>query len=190
MPARHGRDAAFRLVAAGATRRGFLRLVGQGTALAALGQLRGLSPAVAAAAADAPERCFDAAETEILTQLVERLVDTGEPDAPRVRNTRTIATIDALCAQLDPSVTAQLSIALRLFEYGPFVFELRFSRFTRMDDAEKDASLEGWQASRLALRRHAFLALRNLAMLGYYSQPETWSLIGYAGPLIGRSATT
>jgi hypothetical protein len=30
----------------------------------------------------------------------------------------------------------------------------------------------------------AFLALRNLALLGYWSQDETWPLIGYRGPLI------
>ena len=40
--------------------------------------------------------------------------------------------------------------------------------------------------SRLALRRMAFLALRNLVLLGYYSQPETWPLIGYQGPLLAR----
>ena len=60
-------------------------------------------------------------------------------------------------------------------------------RFSRMTDAQKDASLEAWMTSRLALRRMAFLALRNLALLGYYSQPETWPLIGYQGPLIERS---
>jgi hypothetical protein len=38
--------------------------------------------------------------------------------------------------------------------------------------------------SRLAVRRQGFLAVRNLALLGYYSQPETWTLIGYAGPLL------
>ena len=37
--------------------------------------------------------------------------------------------------------------------------------------------------SRLELRRLAFLGVRNLCFLGYYSQPETWPLIGYQGPL-------
>ena len=42
--------------------------------------------------------------------------------------------------------------------------------------------------SRLALRRTAFLGLRNLCFLGWYSQPESWSLIGYQGPLLRRAA--
>ncbi len=58
-----------------------------------------------------------------------------------------------------------------------------------MDDDARDASLHGWMTSRFALRRLAFTGLRNLCMLGYYSQPETWPLIGYQGPLIGSRPT-
>ena len=168
-----------------ATRRGFLRLAGTSVALAALAQVRALP---APAAAEPPRECFfDAQEMEILTQIVERMVDSGEPGAPAVRETRSVATIDALCRQLDPEISGALPLALRLFEYAPMLFDLSFSRFSHMTDAQKDASLEAWMTSRLALRRMAFLALRNLAFLGYYSQPETWPLIGYQGPLIERS---
>lgn len=168
------------------TRRGFLRLGGATAALAGLTQIRVIPPAAnaAAAATTTGSRFFDAQETEILTQLVERLVETGEPDAPAVRETGTVATIDALCRTLDPELTSVLPTALRLFEWGPVLFDWRLSRFTRLDDAGKDASLHGWMTSRLPARRQGFLAIRNLALLGYYSQPETWPLIGYAGPLI------
>ncbi len=170
-----------------ATRRGFLRLAGATAALTALGQLRMLPPV--AAAADRGARFFDPGETEILTRIAERMVYSGDPAAPRVRDTASIATIDALCAGLPPAVSEPLPLALRLFEYGPYFFDLSFARFTRMDDAACDASLEGWMRSRLALRRQAFTGLRNLCMLGYYSQPETWPLIGYRGPLIGTRPT-
>jgi hypothetical protein len=168
------------------TRRGFLRLAGSSAALTALGRLRAL-PA-AAAEPSAGGRFFDQRETEILTQIAERMVDTGEPAAPRVRDTKAVDTIDALCRSLDPSVTRQLPMALLLFEYGPFVFDLTFSRFTRMSDAQQDASLRAWMTSRLGVRRLAFLALRNLCLLGYYSQPETWRAIGYRGPLLGAES--
>lgn len=167
-----------------ATRRGFLRLAGSSAALTALAQIR-LLPAAAAGAA-AGGRFFDPWETEILTQIVERMVATGDPRAPAVRDTASVQSIDALCQTLDPGVSGQLPLALRLFEYGPFVFDLGFSRFSRMTEAEQDASLECWMTSRLQVRRLAFLALRNLSMLGYWSQPETWHLIGYRGPLIPR----
>ena len=42
----------------------------------------------------------------------------------------------------------------------------------------------GGRPSRLPLRRTAFLGLRNLCFLGWYSQDEIWGLIGYEGPLL------
>jgi hypothetical protein len=167
-----------------ATRRGFLRLASTTAALAALAQLRAVPLGAEEPPAGAPG-FFEAGDREILTQIVERMVATGDPAAPRVRETNTIATIDTLCRKLDPSISGQLPWALRAFEYGPIVFELTPKRFSRMSEAEQDASLSGWMSSRFGLRRLAFVALRNLSMLGYYSQPETWPLIGYLGPLVG-----
>jgi hypothetical protein len=165
------------------SRRGFLRLAGATTALTAIAQLRAI-PAVGSTVP--AERFFGDDETEILTQIVERMVDTGEPDAPPVRSTGTLASIDAVCGTLDPAASGQLPLAIQLFEYGPFLFDFTFSRFTRMSDVEKDASIRAWMTSRLAVRRLAFTAMRNLAVLGYYSQPETWPLIGYRGPLLPK----
>jgi hypothetical protein len=169
-----------------ATRRGFLRLAGSGAALGALAQL----PVAVARAlpAGTGEPFFDPTGTEILTQVMERVVYSGVPGAPRVRDTGAVASVDALCRQLDPSISGLLPLALRLFEWGPLVFELSFTRFTRMSDAEKDASLRAWMTSRLELRRLAFLGVRNLCFVGYYSQDETWPLIGYQGPLLAPRA--
>jgi hypothetical protein len=168
------------------SRRSFLRGVGTTASLAALSRLRAI-PAVAEGLVPGDGRFFSEWEREMLTQVVERMVFTGDPRAPAVRETRTLDTLDRLTAGLDPTLSGRLPLALRLVEWGPIFFDLRFSRFTRMSDAEKDASLEVWMSSRLALRRLVFLALRNLALLGYYSQDETWKLIGYKGPLLGTS---
>jgi hypothetical protein len=167
------------------SRRGFLGLVGSGSALASLASLRAL-PAAAASGTMTRARFFGPSETEILTQVVERMVDTGEPGAPPVRQTRAIATIDTLCASLDPGATAPLPSLLRLVEWGPLLFERRFARFTHLEAGAQNVALDGWMRSRLSLRRMGFYALRNLALLGYWSQDETWPLIGYAGPLLRR----
>jgi hypothetical protein len=166
------------------TRRGFLRLAGATAAFASLAEIRAL-PA-AAAAPSSGGRFFDPRETEILTRIAERVCDTGEPAAPPAA--ATVATVDAFCRALDPALTAQLPLALLLFEWGPFVFDWTFTPFTRMSDAERDASLRAWMTSRLAIRRQAFLAVRNLCLLGFYSQPEAWRLVGYQGPLLGAGA--
>ncbi len=140
------------------------------------------------AAGPTGERFFDDPETEILTQLMERITDSGLADAPRVRDTRAVATVDAVCHGLDPAISGVLPLALRLFEWGPLLFDGRFARFGALPAAEQDASLRGWMTSRLALRRTAFMGVRNLCFMGWYSQPEVWPLIGYQGPLLRRSA--
>lgn len=165
------------------SRRSFLGLVGSGAALGSIASLRALPAAAKQAGAGA---FFTDGERAILTHVVERMLDGGDPAAPAVRATRTIETIDALCAGLDPSATAPLPALLRLVEWGPILFDRRLARFTSLDDAGRDASLHGWMTSGIALRRIGFYALRNLALLGYWSQDETWPLIGYAGPLLRR----
>jgi hypothetical protein len=167
-----------------ASRRGFLGLAGTAAAMAALAQLRAVPPASAAPVRDPGPRFFDDAETAILRQVMERVVDTGLAEAPRVADTRAVEALDILCAQLDPELSRPLPLLLRAFEYGPLVLDFAFSRFTQMTDAEKDASLTAWMTSRFHLRRLAFFALRNLCFLGYYSQDETWPLIDYGGPLL------
>lgn len=169
-----------------ATRRGFLGLAGGAVALGGLAQLRALPAGAAEPATDGGARFFADREREILTRIVERMVDTGEPGAPAVRATRTIDTIDGLCRTLEPALTAPLPALVRLVEWGPLLFDGRFARFSSLDAAGQDAHLTGWMRSRIGLRRLGFLALRNLALLGYWSQDETWPLIGYQGPLLRR----
>jgi hypothetical protein len=171
------------------TRRGFLRLLGNGAALAALARVPvapGAARAAAVAGLDPGARFFDPDQTEILTQIIERMVDSGEADVPRVRDTSAVATVDALAGSLDPAITDPLPLLLGLVEWGPVLFDLRLARFTSLTDAEKDASLRGWMTSRFELRRLAFMALKNLAMLGWYSRDESWAAVGYAGPLLAR----
>jgi hypothetical protein len=165
------------------SRRSFLALAGSGAALGTIARLP--APALAQAA-PAATPFFSADESDILAAIVERMVDSGLPDAPRVRDTACVATIDRLCASLDPALTQPLPILMRAVDWGPYVFDWRFARFRELDADGKDASLRGWMTSSLGLRRLAFAALKNLAMLGWYSQDESWKAIGYQGPLVGR----
>jgi hypothetical protein len=171
----------------GISRRSFLALAGSGAALASLGRVRAadLGAAPSAAEAGAPA-FFSADEADILTHVVERMVESGLPNAPPVRETGAVAAIDRLCRGLDPELSRPLPALLRAVEWGPYVFDWTFARFRALDPAAQEASLRGWMTSRFALRRLGFRALKNLAFLGWYSQPATWQSIGYAGPLVGR----
>jgi hypothetical protein len=170
------------------TRRSFLALAGSGAALAALarvapGAALGCGPAVAPPAGPAA-RFFEPGETEVLLAVVERMVDTGLPDAPRVRDTGAVDAIDRLCRTLDPELTRPLPALLRLVDWGPYVFDLAFARFRDLPPEARDASLRGWMTSGLALRRQGFQALRGLAFFGWYAQEPSWRLVGYQGPLL------
>jgi hypothetical protein len=163
-------------------RRSFLRLVGLGSTLVALGHLPLGGPLARAAAAEG--EILSAHERELLLAIIERMVDTGEADAPGPRDLGVLETAEALLAQLDSALVEAVRSALRLVDWWPATGELRFKRFGSLTPEEQDESLEGWRRSRLETRRRVFYALRNLSLHAYWSHEETWRLIGYGGPWI------
>lgn len=169
------------------SRRSFLRWSAVSAGLLAVSRLRPpLRLAAPAVAAGTSLRVLDPRSAAVLTAIVERMVFSGDPRMPAVRDTDAVAAIDRALQQLDAGMQSQVRWLLRLFEWGPPLFALRPTTFTRMDDAARDAYLRGWATSRLGLRRLGFRALKNLSMLGYYSQDATWKAIHYDGPWVPR----
>jgi hypothetical protein len=169
-------------------RRGFLALLGSAGALATLARVTpaALGSGSLACAGEAEGPLFSAREREVLTQLVERMVATGDAEAARVRESGAVARIEALLRALDPELVKPLPALLRLVDFGPWLFDATPSRFSSLPAAAQDASLRGWQESRFALRRQGFAALRNLAFFGWYGDEASWARVGYLGPLLGR----
>jgi hypothetical protein len=168
------------------SRRSFLRYTAVTAGLLVVSRLR-LAPAVAAQPAAATGlRVLTPYQADIMTVIVERMVFTGSDSMPAVRDTHAIETIDQALLQLDPAVQYQVGWLLTLFQWGPPLFQLKLHTFTGLTPAERDSYLEGWATSRSATRRLAFRALKNLSMLGYYSQDATWRAIHYDGPWAPR----
>ena len=94
--------------------------------------------------------------------------------------------IDVVLDELPPTSQRQARLMLRVVEHGTHLFDLKSKRFTRLSPPEQDAYLRGWMESSLGARRVIFRALKTLAALGYYAQPEAWGAVGYDGPWIGR----
>lgn len=137
-------------------------------------------------ASGAELQLLSARDAAILDAIAERITFTDDPAMPRFGGTTGLLSIDRALGQLSPDVVSDLHWALVLFEYGPPFFVLRFSTFTGLDDAGKDAYLTAWAESRIATCRFAFGAFKNLAMLGYYSDESTWKGIHYDGPWVPR----
>jgi hypothetical protein len=166
------------------SRRSFLRWTAASAGLLAVSRLR-VAPVLAAVpSSPAAWRVLSPGQAEILTVIVERMVDPGDPAMPRVRDTRAIETIDRTLWQLDPALQSQVSWLITLFEWGPPVLQLKLHRFTRLAPDAQDDYIRDWATSRVDTRRIAFQALKNLSVLGYYSQDATWTGIHYDGPWV------
>lgn len=60
------------------------------------------------------------------------------------------------------------------------------SRFSRLAAADQDRVLASLEASDEGLLRGGFDGLKSLVFMGYYRDPRTWKILGYAGPFVGR----
>jgi hypothetical protein len=171
------------------SRRALLRAGGLSAALLTLSRLR-LAPAAAAAAHAPPEgpalRVLGPRDARIFTVIAERLTWTGDPGMPRFRYTDGLLVVDRALRQLPPEVPAQLSWVLLTFEYGPPLFAGIPATYSGLTPEQQDAYIGSWAESRFRTGRIAFQALKNLAMLGYYSQDATWDAIHYGGPWVPK----
>lgn len=91
------------------------------------------------------------------------------------------AEVDAFLATDDVAVAEQLPVALLVLEHSAAV-----RGFHRLPIARRQAVLEGWERSRLVLRRQIFQALRRTAVMSFFAHPSNWAAMGYDGPLVGR----
>jgi len=172
------------------SRRAFLQYSALSAGLIVLSRLRPAPAAAAAPPVQAGLQVLSLRDAEIMSALTERVVYSGDSGMPAVRDTQAVQTIDRAVQQLDPRVQTQLRWLLRAFEWGPPVLTFQLTTFTGMSPEQQDAYLDGWARSNSETRRLAFRALKNLAVLGYYSQDATWKGIHYDGPWVPRSATS
>jgi hypothetical protein len=133
-----------------------------------------------------PLRLLSADEYAVLGAVAARIVPGDAADArwPRADALDCAGKIDALMATVHPDVGRDFRRLLGLIESGFLGAVLAGSPrpFTRASAAEQDARLEVWRRSRLALLRSGYQAVKRLCHATYYSSPEIYELIGYAGP--------
>ena len=128
-----------------------------------------------------PLKFLSRKEFAVVTRAAVRILGLGDD-----RGVEIGGFIDGLLADLPPTSQNQARLMLRVVEHGTHLFDLKAKRFTRLTPADQDAYLRGWMESSLGARRIVFRALKTLAALGYYAQPNAWEPIGYDGPWLGR----
>lgn len=93
--------------------------------------------------------------------------------------------VDALVAALPPHAQAELSQLLSLLESAPGRRLLAGldTDWDQASTADIQAALQSMRFSGLSLRQQAYLALHDIVNGAYFSEPATWSLLGYPGPI-------
>jgi len=118
-------------------------------------------------------------ELAILCAVCDRLLPGGEPTA---REARVAERIDRELTFHGSKLQADVKHAILLVEHGGWA-HLRPTRFTALDDDEKDAHLLKMQEG-ASLERQALAGLREMAMFFYYCDERAWPRLQYPGPLV------
>lgn len=93
--------------------------------------------------------------------------------------------LDALVVALPPHVQSELSqlVALLGSAAGRLALAGLREDWTGASVAQVQAALQTMRVSGVALRRQAYQALHELVSAAYFSEPATWRLLGYPGPV-------
>lgn len=93
--------------------------------------------------------------------------------------------VDALVAALPPHAQAELSQLLALLASGAGRRALAgvSQPWPAAGIADIQQGLQAMRLSRLGLRRQAYQALHDIVGAAYFSDAQTWGVLGYPGPL-------
>ncbi len=97
--------------------------------------------------------------------------------------------IEVLVTQLPPHAQDEISqlMALLSSAIGRTTFAGLATPWEDASTADIQVCLQGMRTSRLALRRQAYQALHDLIGAAYFSDADTWPMLGYPGPAVALS---
>lgn len=116
---------------------------------------------------------------EILAHVIGALCDYGKDHPPA-------AQIGALEASLrfvggmPPETRQEFQALLILIEVGPLILGPQRRRFSELTNTDRKAHLMRWEGAEIPALKGGFRAVKSVAMMGYWSRPETFSFIGYS----------
>jgi hypothetical protein len=108
-----------------------------------------------------------------------------QPAAKEAALTGLLSRIDILVGALPPYAQAELSQLLSVLGSGAGRLALAGLRTPWANASVQDlqAALQNMRLSSLVLRQQAYAALHDITASAYFSEPDTWLLLGYPGPL-------
>jgi hypothetical protein len=126
---------------------------------------------------------------EVFRAIGLGVLDKSLPDEPQARDTALAALldrVDVLVGALAPHAQAELSQLLSILASGAGRRALAGLRtpWASASPADVQAAMQGMRFSSLAVRQQAYAALHDITASAYFSEPITWLMLGYPGPLV------
>lgn len=125
----------------------------------------------------------------MLARVFEAVLNDVLPADPAQRQAQLDAAVGGLdkgIGNLPLHVQSELKDLLGILTLAPtrFVLAGRWSGWEAATVKDVQAMLTGLRTSSIELRRLIYVTLRDLAAASYYAMPQTWSAMGYRGPLV------
>ena len=125
---------------------------------------------------------------EVFTAIARAILDKTLPADSAARTTELIDLLDrinGLVSALPPHAQTELSQLLSLLgsTAGRNTLAGLNSPWPEADTEQLQQALQGMRLSSLTLRQQAYAALHDITAGAYFSDPSSWPLLGYPGPL-------
>lgn len=125
----------------------------------------------------------------VLSAVARRIAAPDESDAPSADDVGVVDFLDGYLAQMPDPLRRDFLRLLAFVEHVAPLGRKFASRFTKLSAADQDRVLAWMESNSEGMLRGGFDALKSCVFMGYYRDPRTWKVIGYAGPFVTKRAT-
>ena len=121
--------------------------------------------------ADSKYKNLNAKEQLLLIRSAEAFFPAGGK-LPSAKEAGVVAYLDQMLVQLPKQQRILIRLLFILIEHGPLIFGPLQFRTTRLSIEARTKYFASWESSNLYFRRLAFLSLRSLMTIAYFSCPS------------------
>jgi hypothetical protein len=125
----------------------------------------------------------------VLSAVARRIAAADADDAPSADDVGVADFLDGYLVYMPEPLRRDFLRLLAFVEHVAPLGQKLSSRFTRLAPADQDRVLAWMESNSEGMLRGGFDALKSCVFMGYYRDPRTWKIIGYAGPFVPKRAT-
>lgn len=124
-------------------------------------------------------KVFTSFEQNIAKALSLTIFPPGGAIAPSGEDVGVSRFLDSGLSEFPVSLRFGLRALLLALEFAPLIFMLKFARFSRMNDADRERYLGMWQGHGFFWIRAAIIMLKSICCLSYYADERVREAIGF-----------